>query len=514
MAIVPGPSASPGCRSGTSSPLYPGGGVLSRAPWGWVQCDARVTSWQPRVPGGVLLAELLLEGPRARCGWEQAGAQLGKCLPRSSGHKPLADTNARLGCLGASLQQGVPPGPLGQLCQQAGLQRAGTGYCGSGGVLWPPHATLACHGAALLWGPAVLGGGRGPVPAAAGLRLGGRTRGAESWGGRGPTQEPSQAGPVRLSRSPPPRPCLQCPAPRRAERGARTRPDTCFRLAQTMTHTGSGLRADTLISSAGQLCPGHVPVPSAVGRVDLSPCTWPPGSCSSRGTSPALTGRQLATGHVGHSAFACASLGTASSGLTRPPGPGPVAPQHLSWSRGCAGGCPRAWPCRVAPSCPLGSAGRSALHPARKWGLPKPRPPAPPGHPASCPACPCPGPFPSDLAGPHPAPPRAGRIPGAWEAAGAQGSGAVWAAGPSAPASPQTGPGCGVPGPPDPQPHGALGAAKRPAAPRRAAAPMPWAAGPAGILATAAEASANCAPCSEVGDLEPHLQVSSNILVA
>lgn len=118
-----------------------------------------------------------------------------------------------------------------------------------------------------------------------------------------------------------------------------------------MTQAGAGLQADALSSAPGTAVS---PVPLAQPALARARGLW-----VSRGTSPAQAGCQLAMGHVSHSAFACASLGTASPGLACPPGLGPAALQHLSWPQGCPCRCP----CCVALPCPQGSATWGALHP-------------------------------------------------------------------------------------------------------------------------------------------------------
>ena len=197
------------------------------------------------------------------------------------------------------------------------------------------------------------------------------------------------------------------------------------RSARPVARAGPGLRADALVPAGS----------SALGT-GASPALQaePAEGRSSRPRAPGAS-PQPALG---------ASWPRASSAALPSPAPHlaqplPASLALLAWPWGCAGGCL----CCVAPSCPLGSAKRGALRPAGEWGLPTPCPPAPQGHLTGCPACRCPGPFPGDLAGPRLAPPRAGGISGPWRLPG---RGAAQAAGPSAPALPQTGPGCSVPG--------------------------------------------------------------------
>ena len=150
-----------------------------------------------------------------------------------------------------------------------------------------------------------------------------------------------------------------------------------------------------------------------------------------RGVFPAHAGCQLAMGHIGH----CLRLR--------------VAWHRLSWPRSPS------WPGAGGSTAPVLALGLSQW--LSQWLSLPCGPFLSPGltllgsgaslyrvplHPQTIPLAALPahaGPFPSDLAGPHLTPPRAGRISGAWEAARAWGGGAVRAAGPSAPALPQTG---------------------------------------------------------------------------
>lgn len=313
---------------------------------------------------------------------EQAGAQLDKRLLRCSGHKPPADTTTGSGCpaAGGSL---LPPGPVGSSTSTQGFRELGLATAVQGGSFGPgppmpplPAPALPCCGTR----HAVTGCGQ----------MGGHAVGRA---GRDGSPPESPAGPAT---SPPafPCPCLQCPAPPRAERGARTRLDTCFRLAQTMTHVALGCEQMRSSPLRGSSAPGTDPSPVPRAELDAArarglwghaaPGARPqptPGASWLRATSATLP-------------LPCASLGTAFPGLAHSPGPGSAAPQHLSWSRGCAGGCPCGCPYCVAP-CLLGSDRQGVLHPAVKWGHPVPCPPVPPDHPTSCP-----GPFPGDLTSP------------------------------------------------------------------------------------------------------------------
>lgn len=109
--------------------------MLSGVPRGCVQCDAGVTSLAARGTRGDAAGGAAVRGTLCPVRMGAGRGALDKWLPCNSGHEPPADTNARFGCLGVSLQPGVPVTTwlLRQLCQQAGLHRAGTGYCGSGG---------------------------------------------------------------------------------------------------------------------------------------------------------------------------------------------------------------------------------------------------------------------------------------------------------------------------------------------------------------------------------------------
>lgn len=107
--------------------------------------------------------------------------------------------------------------PLGQVCQQVGLQRAG--HCGLGGPC-APCIPLPCPGTALLWDPAMHREGEGLSVQQSGC---GWVEGSPEW--LGPAQEPSQAAP--------PSPVYSVSTS--VSHAEPCRPDICFHLAQTMT---------------------------------------------------------------------------------------------------------------------------------------------------------------------------------------------------------------------------------------------------------------------------------------
>lgn len=144
---------------------------------------------------------------------------------------------------------------------------------------------------------------------------------------------------------------------------------------------------------SGRAHPCRAALPRARTRPQSRRQSWPQpmhvasGAMQHPGCIPSPC--QVPAGHRPHWPL-CLS----SPGLARPPDPGLVAPQHLSWSQSCAGGCPHGFPCRVAPLVPwaqpggelctlLGSGASPYRVPLHSQTIP----------PAALPACPCPALF-------------------------------------------------------------------------------------------------------------------------
>lgn len=254
---VPGPSANLAAEAGPPSP------------WSWAvvqgppgMCPMRCQGDLAAAPGACGNAASRAAVGGTRCGWVQAEVQLDKWLPCSSRQKPLADTKTCLGHLGVSLQLGVPVNtlPLGQLCRQAGHQRAGTG-CAS---------QLPCFGDQLCLG-------RGPVDAVAGCGWVGAPLVQRAGGDGGPPESPARLAP---------------PAPVYSIRHLCERVRSAYEAGHVFSFSpdNDSRRRWAVSGHAHLLCGAALPQarthPQRFGQSWPHQGTWPLGPCSTRPSAP------------------------------------------------------------------------------------------------------------------------------------------------------------------------------------------------------------------------------------